>query len=236
MSVQLSVRLLSMTTQITNEDLAKSLSAHAERLAFTATLEGTGEPSVRDSQVRNILARSAEILRGAAALGRQSNAVALGVLARTVVESLILLLWVEVSDENALHQSNAGLAEFKRVARVNMERGTLKVKNSKTGEDATAEFLRSERFKDLPKSKKIVDQAKEAGVEHLYDVLYRFQSMSTHGHDIGNEGHDTEALVAIDMQAIGALSTAIGHAGLRWLLHRERTDNESLRIVLGIQG
>jgi CO/xanthine dehydrogenase Mo-binding subunit len=97
-----------MTAQITNEDLAKSLSAHSERLAFTATLEGTGEPSVRDGQVRNILARSAEIVRGAAALGRQSNSVALGVLARTVVESLILLLWVEVSEENALHQSNVG--------------------------------------------------------------------------------------------------------------------------------
>lgn len=215
------------------EDLARGLSDHAERLAFAVTIDATDAPCTRDDEVRKILARSAELIRGASALGRDRNSVALGVLARTIVESLILLLWVEISEENALHQSNAALAELKRVARINLERGTLKVWNRKTGEDATADFLRSDRFKDLQKSRKIVDLAKEAGVGNLYDVLYRFQSMSTHGHEIG-KGDNVEALVIMDLQAIGALSMAIGHVGLRWLIHRQRTDNETLRKLLGL--
>jgi hypothetical protein len=225
---------MNMTTEPKIEDLVKGLSGHAERLAFTATIDGTGASCARDDQVRKILARSAELIRGVSALGRERNSVALGVLARTIIESLILLLWVEISEENALHQRNAGLAELKRVARVNLERGTLKVWNRKTGEDATADFLRSGRFKDLQKSRKIADLAKEAGVEHLYDVLYRFQSMSTHGHDIGKDDNGIEALVMIDLQAIGALSMAIGHTGLRWLMHRQRTGNETLRELLGL--
>jgi hypothetical protein len=225
---------LTHMTQAKVEDYAKGLSDHAERLAFTATLDGAGKSCARDDQVRKILARAAELVRGASALGRDRNAVALGVLARTIVESLILLLWVEISEENALHQSKAGLAELTRVARVNMEQGTLKVWNRKTGQDATAEFLKSDRFKGLTKSKKVVDMAKEAGVEHLYDVLYRVQSMATHGHEFGAEGADQDSALIVEMQAIGAMIKAIGHAGIRWLLNRERTDNESLRTVLGI--
>lgn len=216
------------------DDYVEGLSGHAARLAFTATIEGTGNEFARDVQVRKILARSAELVRGASVLGKERNFTALGVLARTIVESLILLLWVEISEENALHQSNAGLAELKRVARVNLESGTLKIWNRETGEDATTEFLRSNTFKGRPKSRKIADLAKEAGVEHLYDAVYRFMSMSTHGHEIGTADQSSEALVITDLQAIGALSTAIGHAGLRWLMHRQRTDNETLRKILGI--
>lgn len=223
-----------MITEPKLEDLVKGVAKHAENLAVAAKADATGELYGRDDEVRKILGRCAELARGASALGKQRNSLALGVLSRTIVENLILLLWVEVSEDNARHQSKAALTELTRIARINLERGTLKVHNNKTGADATGDFLRSDRFKGLQKSKKIEDLAKEAGVEHLYDVVYRFQSMSTHGHEIGNDDHTAEAIVMIDLQAVGAMCMAIGHAGLRWLMHRERTDNETLRNLLGI--
>jgi hypothetical protein len=215
-------------------DYADSLQANAERLEFTATVDGAGAKLIRDSEVRKILRRSAELVRGVAILGRAKNHAAIGLLARAIVESLVLLLWVEISEENAIHQSNAGLAELKRIARINLESGILKVWNRDTGQNATSDFLKSDTFKDLPKSKKITDQAKEADVQHIYDVLYRFLSMSTHGHDFGASPENAEERTLGDLQAVGALSMAIGHVGLRWLLHRQRTDNESLRKILGL--
>lgn len=225
---------ITMTKIATVEDYAHGLSEHAKRLAVVATVEGKGEPCARDVEVRKIAGRCAELVRGASALGLQRNSVALGVLGRTLVESLILLLWVEISEENALHQSQAGLTEFTRVAKINLERGSLRIRNRETGADATAEFLKDDRFKKLPAPKKVINQAAEAGVEDLYEVFYRFMSMATHGHDFSGDSEDPEAALIVDLQAIGAMCMGIGHASMRWLLGRERTDNESLRQVLGI--
>ena len=223
-----------MTKIVTVEDYAHGLSEHAKRLVVVATVEGKGEPCVRDVEVRKIAGRCAELVRGASALGLQRNSVALGVLGRTLVEGLILLLWVEISEENALHQSQAGLTEFTRVAKINLERGSLRIRDRETGADATAEFMKSEQFKKLPAPKKVINQAAEAGVEDLYEVFYRFMSMPTHGHDIDGDSRDSEAALIVDLQAIGAMCMGIGHASMRWLLGRQRTDNESLRQVLGL--
>ncbi|WP_312183601.1 DUF5677 domain-containing protein [Massilia timonae] len=218
----------------TVQDYADGLAEHAKRLAFVATLEGKGEACARDVEVRKIASRCAELVRGASALGAQGNSLALAVIGRTMVESLILILWVCVSDENAIHQSQAGLAEFTRVARINIEQGKLKIRSRETGADETAEFLKSDRLKKLPAPKKVFDQAAEAGVEDLYQVFYRFMSLATHGHDMIGDEEDPEAGLIVDLQAIGAMCVAIGHVSMKWLLGRVRTDNEALRQVLGI--
>lgn len=218
------------------QDYADGLVEHAARLAFVATLEGKGEPCARDVEVRKIAARCSELVRGASALGAQSNSVALAVIGRTMVESLILVLWVCVSEENAIHQSQAGLAEFTRVAKINLEKRKLRIRDRETGGDATAEFLKDDRFKKLPAPKKVIDQATEAGVEDLYQVFYRFMSLATHGHDMVGGEEDQEAGLVVDLQAVGAMCVAIGHVSVKWLLGRVRTDNEALREVLGIGG
>jgi hypothetical protein len=225
-----------MTKQATVQDYADGLAEHAKRLGVVATLEGKGEPCARDAEVRNIARRCGELVRGASALGAQENGIALAVIGRTMVESLILILWVCVSEENAIHQSQAGLAEFTRVARINLEQGKLKIRSRETGADETAEFLKSERFKKLAAPKKVIDQAAEAGVEDLYQVFYRFMSLATHGHDLVGDEEDPRAALIVDLQAIGAMCVAVGHVSVKWLLGRVRTDNEALRQVLGIGG
>jgi hypothetical protein len=180
------------------------------------------------------LGRCAELTRGAGVLGRERNPVALSILARAVLEDLILILWVTISDTNATELKEAGIAELARMARINLETGKLKIMNRQTGEDATSEFLESERFKNLPKRKSVASRAEDAGVTDLYNIFYRFLSLDTHGHETGRDkSEDTTGQVVMQMQGIGALSKAVGHAGTRWLLHRERTDNETLRMLLG---
>lgn len=132
-----------------------------------------------------------------------------------------------MSDENAIHQGKAGLAEFTRVARIDLEQGKLKIRSRETGADETADFLKSERFKKLLAPKKVIDQATEAGVEDLYQVIYRFMSLATHEHDMLGGDENPEAALIVDLQAIGAMCVAVGHVSMKWLLGRVRTDNEA---------
>lgn len=217
--------------------LAQSLQFDARLLSSAASMKGDGEKNDRDQPVQQILGRCAELARGAASLGKESNAVALVILARAILENLILLLWVEISDANAREFSQAKVAELARVARINLESGKLKVMNRQTGEDATEQFLASGRFKKLPKRKSVVSQAEEAGVADLYNVFYRFLSIDTHGHEISRaDGKYASELAVIYAHTIGAFCKAAGHAGTRWLARRERTDNETLRTLLGLAG
>ena len=215
------------------QPLAESLQTRANMMAAAAKMPATGAEQKRDVAVRRILGRSAELMRGAASLGRDRNPVTLGIVARVVLEDLIQLLWVEISDSNAEAFEQAAKVELTRVARINLESRRAKIRNRHTGEDVTAEFLKSDRFKNLPKRKSVADRAEEAGVTDLYNVFYRFLSMETHGHDLSGS-RDIDAAAVMHMQGIGALGKAVGHAGVRWLVHRERTDNETLRVLLGI--
>jgi hypothetical protein len=191
---------------------------------------------VRDEIIRQHLLRSAELVRGAAALGREQNAACLGILARSLLEALISALWIVISTENAKTQQEASVAELSRALKINLQSDKGKVWNSHSGEDATEKFLKTDWMKNITKRKSVVDQAAEAGVTDLYNIFYRFLSLETHGHNKmeSPEDDDSQELSIIHIQGIGAISRAIGHVGVRWLLHRARTDNESLREVLGL--
>ena len=215
-------------------DLVASLTKHSEVLNAAASVEIPGTAVETDTPVREMLQRAGELVRGAAALGEQRNPRALGVLSRAVLENLILLLWVQVHEKNAAKLNQEALSELARIARVNFEKGKARVMNRETGKDATSEFLQSDRFKGLKKPPSIETRAKEAGVEDLYTVFYRFMSLELHGRGLKPKGESPESVSAVQMQGIGALALASGHAGVKWLIHRERTDNETLRQLLGI--
>lgn len=216
------------------EALATSLEKHAEKLTAASLLPMTSTEDPRDEPVAQILRRCSELARATGLLGRHDNAVGISAIARTVLENLILLLWVVLDERNAQELEDAAHAELTRVALINLRSGKLRVKNRHTGEDATAEFLASDRFGKLPKRRSIASRAEDADVVDLYNVFYRFLSLETHGHDQGSEGaSEPWQLASMHMQGIGALASAVGHAGVRWLLNRERTDNETLRRLLG---
>ncbi|WP_205633526.1 DUF5677 domain-containing protein [Methylobacillus sp. MM3] len=219
-------------------DLAESMNEQSQRLKAASAIAATGATDIRDDLVRQHMLHSAELVRGAAALGREHNAACLGILARSLLETLISELWVVISTDNAEEQRKVEIAELARVLKINLQSDKAKIWNRHSGEDATAEFLETDRMKSIPKRKSVFDQAAEAGVTDLYNIFYRFLSMETHGHNKMKhpEEDDPHMLSTMHIQGIGAVNRAIGHVGVRWLLHRERTDNESLRDVLGLNG
>ena len=215
-------------------DLVASLKKHVEVLAAAASMNANGDaPTDMDAAVREMLSRSSELLRGAASLGNDGNPIALEVIGRALLENLITILWVQVDAAHPDHLSKAAVAELARMARVNLKAGKARIVNRETGEDSTAEFLASDRFKNLPRRMSVEERAKQAGVEDLYNIFYRSLSMGVHGHSLG--GGDTSLeLTVMHMQGVGAIALATGHSGVRWLVHRERTDNETLRKLLGL--
>lgn len=217
-------------------NLVASLKKRAEFLAAAASMDVNGAaPTDMDAAVRGILSRSSELLRAAASLGSDGNPIALELMARALLENLITILWVLLDAAHPDHLEKAAVAELSRMARVNLKTEKARVMNRKTGEDATAEFLASDRFKTLPRRMSVEDRAKQAGVEDLYNIFYRSLSMGVHGQSLGS-GDPSLELTVMHMQGVGAIALATGHSGVRWLVHRERTDNETLRKLLGLGG
>jgi hypothetical protein len=216
------------------QSLVESLATRARLHASAAAIKPSDGETHRDLQVRRKLERAAELTRGASSLGKDKNSVALGVIARVVLENLILLLWLQISEANAKELGDTPVEELTRLMKINLESGKAEIRNAHTGKDATAEFLASDRFKSTLKRSSVAQRAKEAGVEDLYNVFYRALSLEVHGHQVDSPDISNEELSVMHMQGIGALSKATGHSGVRWLIHRDRTDNETLREILGL--
>lgn len=217
------------------DELVHSLHQQVDLLNAASEIEAAGQADMRDEIARQHIRRAAELVRGAAALGAIQNANCLGILGRCLLEQLITALWTIRSLENAQAHQSAAKAELAKAFKINLKAGTAKIKNRHTGEDATAEFLESEKMKYIPKRKGVEELAKEADVSDLYTVFYRFMSLETHGHnsDLTTDS-DPTALSKMQLQGIGAISRAIGQACVYWLLHRSWPDNESIRDVLGL--
>lgn len=224
-----------MSDKLPKENILKHLAIDVQMLKSAAEIVGTGNPCSRDGEVRKILARTAELVRGVTALGQQRNLLTLSIVVRAILENLIVLLWILVSEENAQQQSMASQAESRRIARINLEKGNMRIRSRATGEDATAEFLASGSPKG-DRSKNLDQCAREAGVLSLYDAFYRPLSMAVHVHGFDADEGDDEPESEAELHAARAFAKAIGHAGMRWLVHRQRTDNEALREVLGLNG
>lgn len=217
-------------------DLVDSMKTQNQLLLAASGITANGEEDTRDGVLRQHLTHSAELVRGAASLGHDQNSTCLGIVARSLLEVLISALWVTISTDNAEAQMELSTGEIIRALRVNLKSGKAKMVNRHSGKNATDEFLKDERFRNIKKRKNVVEQATEAGVLDLYNIFYRFLSMETHGHNKVKKDlvDDPQAMSSIHIQGMGAISLAIGHVCVRWLLHRERTDNESLREILGL--
>lgn len=223
------------THEAVAEQVIRSLEANVGILHASAQLEVNDEPDPRDEHVRRHLERAAEVVRACAALGRANNPTALGLLARTHLEALIQVLWVTGSTTNADELVDAKADEVVRMARVNMQSGKLRVMNKTTGEDESARFLSDERLKPRRRRRSVESYAEEAGVHDLYNIFYRFLSLETHGHQLEvNADRSDWKLTAMHLQGIGGLTQALGHTGVRWLIHRQKPNNEELRDLLGL--
>jgi hypothetical protein len=186
-----------------------------------------------DKPVRSILLRGSEIIRGVADLGKTRNPTALSIITRQLVELFISLQWIISSPERAKKYSTFSLNELDRVAQINMKEGLFSVKASKDSADVTKEFL--EKRGKATKGVSIEQQARESDLFHIYQVLYRFMSLDTHGKsETIVDPKDSLEATSVHLQTIGAISQVFGHVAILWLMHRQKTDNEKIRELLGL--
>lgn len=214
-------------------EICENLKVHSQALKQSSTEIFSKEASEIDKPVRNVLLRGSEIIRGGADLGKTKNPTALGIITRQLVELLISLQWIISSPERAEKYSDFSLNELDRVAQIVMNDGLLSVKAREDGTDVTKEFLaKREKAK---KGVSIEQQARESDLFHIYQVLYRFMSLDTHGKSetIVDPEESLEATL-VQLQTIGAISQAFGHIAILWLMHRQKTDNETIRELLGL--
>lgn len=214
-------------------EICENLKIHSQALKQSSTEVFSEERSEVDKPVRSVLLRAAEIIRGGADLGYTKNPTALGIITRQLVELFISLQWIISAPERAEKYSTFALSELERVAKIVMREGLLSVKTHEGGADLTEEFL-TKREK-ANKGISIEQQAREAGLSHIYQVFYRFMSLDTHGktETIVDPEESLEATI-VQLQTIGAISQAFGHVAILWLMHRQKTDNEKIRELLGL--
>jgi len=210
---------------------SEAIATEAKSLASIEAAKGKSFDA-RDPSVVQLCKRTAELVRGASTLCLDKNETTLAIVSRAIMENLINILWVLVRESNAIDMENAAKEELARVARVNLTSGMLRVRNRNTGRDESKAFLESDTYKKIPKRLNISEKAKEAGIEDFYNVFYRLSSLDTHGH---RNIDSTDESVIIQMQGIGAMAIATKHIVTKWLEKRERTDNETLRKLLGFE-
>lgn len=217
----------------TRNEIIANLEDQSKKLLIASRIDLSRDIEVRDTVIQQLLQRTSDLVRGAAALGVNQNPACLGIVARCLLEDLINALWAIVSCENAHQYLNAGNDTLMRIARINFDNGRLKILDRLTKRDITEEYLKENPIENPSRAKNIIDKAIEANVPDLYQIFYRFLSMETHGHTHKNTDITIDEQVLTHLECIGTLSKTIGFSCVFWLQHQKQPDNESLRATLG---
>jgi hypothetical protein len=127
------------------------------------------------------LMSACENATGCVILARANLSVPLGVVVRSLFESMISTFWASLSDENTRRAIDSEVAELMRIMRNNLRDGRAQIVHKETGKIETATILDHPELKNAKSPKKLSDMATEAGLRSIYDQLYGFLSMLAHG-------------------------------------------------------
>jgi hypothetical protein len=130
------------------------------------------------------------------------------ILARVLCEDFFLMFWVSQSEKNAAEYSNKANSEMIRMLRTSLTKKRATIRDKKTGKNVTASFLpQLDRF--IHQRKDIEKIAHKCGLEKVYDIIYRYNSLEVHGNTFGlTENHPANA-VTVAVSAINAFLRVI---------------------------
>ena len=213
--------------------LESQIAATQERLSFLSHREFHGE---RPKALLHCLQEAVELGKGCVVMGRVPLPLPMFVVARVLVETLILAAWVARSEENAHAYMEAGAQGLAKFALININQGRLVAQSRSTGGDATAdvqkllESVEVERFK-------VEKIAAEVGLTKVYDIAYRFFSLHVHGKTYGlPSGKKLEEGAAFALAAVVSLLQSILLITENRLLHDRETSGADIEKVLRVSG
>lgn len=113
----------------------------------------------------------------------------LQILSRVLCEDLFLVYWIADSEENAVKYEEGVLSELAKGMRANIRAGRANLRNIRTKEPVTEEFINNEllpRLSAMTNPRANIEQlAGEKGLSRVYDILYRAASLEVHGNTFG---------------------------------------------------
>jgi hypothetical protein len=176
---------------------------------------------------------------GEAAFRTRDLPVPLDSMMRILCDDLIRLYWVSESEGNAAEYVKAIGSEWVKMMRVNLEKGYARLVHTPTGKNATAELLPELLPKVaayVVKGKPIEQIAMHCGLGQVYDMPFRFGSLSIHGNTFPLYGSpdDSEPEALRTLPAINAFLKSIARIVDDFPVRRT-TPGEILKI-LGISG
>jgi hypothetical protein len=142
------------------------------------------EGASADDFARHLVARlrvAADNAAGCAILAEAGLAAPLATVARSILESLFVIYWALLSDENARTVVVSFQNEGARLLRNLLQRRRGIVRSKTTGENFSDEFLASPLFADAKRPLVVYKLAEEADLGKLYEIFYTFLSMFAHG-------------------------------------------------------
>ena len=215
-----------------NVDLiTRDLKLRSEVMAAGASMPAMNDANPEiDRVMRQSLKTGSELMASCATLAFGPHELAVNILIRSLIELGLKAHWATLSTENAKHLLASSKEQAKAIFMVNAGTGIAKIRD-KDGNDLTSEFVESGRAKRGQKQLSVELMAKQCGLQDIYNIFYRFQSMHTHGNETSGESSATRPET---LCCVGAFSMFLGHVGVRWLVSRRRPDNEEIRDLLGL--
>lgn len=212
--------------------IAKDLAQRAAAMAAGAEISARdNDHPETDAAVRQFLHTGSQLMTSCSTLAHGPHELSVNILLRSLIEIAIKAHWSTISADNAQSLLGATKEQLKTLFRVNAKNGLGRILDA-SGNDHTEAFLSSGRADKGARLPSMDTMAEQCGLRDLYNIFYRFQSLHTHGNDVREDSSSTQAST---LSAVGAFSNLLGHAGIRWLVHRSRPDNEEIRAVLGLE-
>jgi hypothetical protein len=139
----------------------------------------------------------------------------LSVISRILCEDFFLVVWIAESEKNALEYEAGVLSEVAKMMEVNLAAGRSVIQNKTTKTPVSAKFMDEELLPKLRSLKapraRIEALAKGAGLQRVYDILYRGTSLEVHGNTFGFwpsiDGHNFTA--DIPLSSIAAVAKCL---------------------------
>jgi hypothetical protein len=213
--------------------LESQMATTRDRLSFLSRREFEGE---RPKALLHCLQEAVELTHGCLVLGRIPLPLPMFVVARVLVETLILAAWVARSEANAHTYMEAGAQGLAKFALINIEHGRLAVESKSTGSDETKTLLnalrtiKAERFN-------IERIAGDVGLAKVYDIAYRFFSLHVHGKTYGVPSRDKlEEGATFALPAVASLLQSILLLTENRLLYDRETSGGNIEHVLRVFG
>ncbi|MFZ0774077.1 MAG: hypothetical protein WCA49_22630 [Candidatus Sulfotelmatobacter sp.] len=129
---------------------------------------------------------------GEAAFRIRNLPIPLDGIMRILSDDLIRLFWISESEGNAAEYVKTIPSEYIKMMRANLEAGYGRLVHKPTGQNATAEFLPKLAAR-LVKRKPIEQIAMQCGLGQVYEMPFRFGSLSIHGNTYPLHGAPNES-------------------------------------------